>query len=73
MGNLSFSTAYRISECYISQILKSVLKVMRTELVPILIKPASQNDFKRIEREFWEKWNTNCVGVIDGKRVNQGT
>lgn len=43
---------------------------MRQKLVPILIKPASQNDFKRIEREFWEQWNIpNCIGGIDGKHV----
>ncbi|XP_063529063.1 uncharacterized protein LOC134749074 [Cydia strobilella] len=64
----SLSLAYRISESYIARIVKHVLNVMRQKLVPLLMKPPSPNDFKRIEQEFWHRWNVpNCAGGIDGK------
>lgn len=32
--------------------------------------PPTEQDFKNIEKEFWEKWNMpNCVSSIDGKHV----
>lgn len=43
---------------------------MRQKLVPILMKTPTQDDFKRIEQDFWQKWNIpNCIGGIDGKNV----
>lgn len=47
-----------------------VLKALREKLVPVLMPPPTKKDFKRIEQEFWQKWNIpNCVGGIDGKHV----
>ena len=66
----SLSYSYRISESYLSRILKRVLKVLRQELVPLLMKPLEENDFTVVETCFWHKWNIpNCVGGIDGKHV----
>lgn len=66
----SLSYSYRISESYISRIVKRVLKVLRQELVPLLMKPLEENDFTVVETCFWHKWNIpNCVGGIDGKHV----
>lgn len=34
------------------------------------MSPPTDNDFKVIENNFWQKWNIpNCVGGIDGKHV----
>jgi len=39
-------------------------------LMPVLLPPLTENDFKTRASEFWERWNfPNCVGAIDGKHV----
>ncbi|XP_047097018.1 uncharacterized protein LOC124711156 [Schistocerca piceifrons] len=64
----SLSFAYRISPSYISRGVKNVLKILRIRLLPMLMLPSTESDFRRIEEEFWLKCNTpNGVGAIDGK------
>ncbi|XP_045778131.1 protein ALP1-like [Maniola jurtina] len=66
----SLSFQYRISRSYISRMVKRVLHLLRLKLVAICMPPPTKNDFQRIEREFWDKWNMpNCVGSIDGKHI----
>ncbi|XP_047104997.1 putative nuclease HARBI1 [Schistocerca piceifrons] len=66
----SLSFAYRISPYYISRVVKNVLKILRIRLLPMLMPPSIESDFRRIEEEFWLKCNIpNCVGAIDGKHV----
>lgn len=46
------------------------MKVLKQKLMPIAMPPPTKNDFKRIEKDFWEKWNMpNCISSIDGKHV----
>ncbi|KAI8440772.1 hypothetical protein MSG28_009100 [Choristoneura fumiferana] len=66
----SLSFVYRISKSYISRVIRDVLKVLKQKLMPIAMPPSTKNDFKRIEKDFWEKWNMpNCISSIDGKHV----
>lgn len=38
--------------------------------MPIAMPPPTTNDFKKIAKDFWEKWNMpNCISSIDGKHV----
>lgn len=38
--------------------------------MPIAMPSPTTEDFKRIEKLMWEKWNIpNCVSSIDGKHV----
>lgn len=66
----SLSFAYRISDSYISTIIRKVLRLLREKLLPIAMPSPTTEDFKRIEKLMWEKWNIpNCVSSIDGKHV----
>ncbi|XP_050517993.1 uncharacterized protein LOC126892490 [Diabrotica virgifera virgifera] len=66
----SLSFQYRISKSYISRIVKSVLKCLKDKLLPVLMTVPTENDFKCVEQDFWQKWNIpNCIGGIDDKHV----
>ncbi|XP_056645489.1 uncharacterized protein LOC130450845 isoform X2 [Diorhabda sublineata] len=54
----------------ISQIVKEVLKHLKTVLVPIFMPIPKESDFRLISEGFWDKWQfPNCTGAIDGKHV----
>lgn len=64
----SLSFEFRISPSYISQIVKEVLKHLKTVLVPIFMPIPKESDFRLISEGFWDKWQfPNCTGAIDGK------
>lgn len=66
----SLAFNFRISHCEISNIVKDVLRALCENLMPVLLPPPTENDFKTRASEFWERWNfPNCVGAIDGKHV----
>ncbi|XP_008189913.1 uncharacterized protein LOC103311881 [Acyrthosiphon pisum] len=65
----SLAFNFRISHCEISNIVKEVLAICKN-LMPVLLPPPTENDFKTRASEFWERLNfPNCVGAIDGKHV----
>lgn len=66
----SLAFSFRISQSYISRIIRLVLKSLSERLTPILLPPPTKENLKQIAMEFWIKWNfPNCVGAIDGKHI----
>ncbi|KAL4103856.1 hypothetical protein QTP88_019191 [Uroleucon formosanum] len=66
----SLAFAFRISQSYITRIVRLVLKSLSNRLTPILLPSPTKNDMVEISKEFWEKWNfLNCAGAIDGKHI----
>ncbi|XP_060855835.1 uncharacterized protein LOC132933587 [Metopolophium dirhodum] len=66
----SLSFAFRISHCYLSNIIKNTLNILKIKLVPLFLKNAHTIDFKQAATEFAYKWNfPNCIAAIDGKHI----
>lgn len=66
----SLSFAFRISHCYLSNIVRNTLLLLKTKLVPRFLKSSNTIDFKQKAEEFAYKWNfPNCIAAIDGKHI----
>jgi len=66
----SLAFSFRISQSYISRIVRLVLKIVSERLTPILLPPPTKENLKQIAMDFWVKWNfPNCVGAIDRKHI----
>lgn len=66
----SLAFAFRISQSYLTRIIRMVLQSLSIHLTPILLKMPTKDDLIQISEEFWKRWNfPNCVGAIDGKHI----
>lgn len=66
----SLAFSFRISQSYITRIIRLVLKYLSIRLTPILLSPPTKDGLKIIAENFWKRWNfPNCVGAIDGKHI----
>lgn len=66
----SLAFAFRISQSYITRIVRLVLESLSNRLTPILLPTPTKEDMVEISKDFWKKWNfPNCVGAIDGKHI----
>lgn len=66
----SLSFSFRISRSWIGQILKEVMRAMKSRLFQTAIPPPTLDDFKSNELEFQQRWNfPNALGCLDGKHV----
>jgi len=66
----SLAFSYRISQSYITRIIRLVLKYLGIRLTHILLSPPTKDGLKIIAENFWKRWNfPNCVGAIDGKHI----
>lgn len=66
----SLAFNFRISHCEISNTVRDVLQAICENLMPVLLPPPTENDFKTRASEFLDRWNfANCVGAIDGKHI----
>jgi len=60
----SLAFAFRISQSYISRIIKQVLESMSNRFTPVLLLPPTKEGMILIADEFWKRWNfLNCVGA----------
>jgi len=67
---LSVALAYRVGESTAHNIIKETCAVLAQVLLPIYMKAPSENDWKRISKDFLAEWNLpNCIGAIDGKHI----
>ncbi|KAL5457184.1 hypothetical protein EMCRGX_G034429 [Ephydatia muelleri] len=70
-SQVSLSFSFRLGRSTVSTILSETCGVIWDVLVKEYVKaPSSVDDWKRISREFYLKWNfPNCIGAIDGKHI----
>ena len=54
----------------VHEIVHEVCDVLWDVLTPTEMPPPTEDDWRRIEQEFYEYWNfPNCLGALDGKHV----
>lgn len=65
---LSFT--FRMGATTVSAIVRETVKAIWDVLQPIHMKSPTENAFKLIAKDFFDKWNfPNCIGAIDGKHI----
>lgn len=54
----------------VSSIVRETVEIIWEELQPIHMKTPTEDSWKMIAKQFYEKWNfPNCLGAIDGKHI----
>uniref|UniRef100_A0A8C6T222 DDE Tnp4 domain-containing protein n=1 Tax=Neogobius melanostomus TaxID=47308 RepID=A0A8C6T222_9GOBI len=67
----SLALQYRLGVSTVSSIVHSALEAIETHMLGTQIPAPTEEMWRAVSAGFWEKWNfPNCIGVIDGKRVN---
>ncbi|KYN23210.1 hypothetical protein ALC57_04376 [Trachymyrmex cornetzi] len=70
---VSLSYQFRIGKSTVSKIILETTTAIWNVLQPIVLKQPTEHDWKRIAKEFNDKWNfVNCIGAIDGKHYYSG-
>lgn len=63
--------SFKIGKSTVRQIILETCDVIWDTLYPIYVKPPTENDYKRIAKEFETLWQMpNCLGAVDGKHIN---
>lgn len=66
----SLAMSYRIGKSTVSGIIQETCEAIWKVLQPQVLEQPSQQDWIKIEDEFFKKWNfPHCIGAIDGKHV----
>ena len=66
----SLAMSYRIGKSTVSDIIQETYEDIWEVLQPQILEQSSQQDWIKIENEFFKKWNfPYCVGAIDEKHV----
>ncbi|KAK4887349.1 hypothetical protein RN001_003620 [Aquatica leii] len=66
----SIASGYKIGRSTASTVIREVTEVIWNVLNEVVLKPLKHDDFKKIERQFSEKWGLpHTLGAIDGKHV----
>ena len=61
---------FRVGVSKVHEIVHEVCDTIWNVLQPLEMASPTEDDWKRIENEFYELWNfPNCVGAADGKHV----
>ncbi|XP_018370117.1 PREDICTED: uncharacterized protein LOC108765771 isoform X2 [Trachymyrmex cornetzi] len=62
--------SYRIGKSTVSGIIQETCEAIWEVLQPQVLEQPSQQDWIKIEDEFFKRWNfPHCIGAIDGKHV----
>lgn len=70
MAFRQLALSFRISKSSVSTIVIEVCKAIWDNLNSIHLPTPTIEDFKSIEKEFYEKWDyPNCIGSLDGKHI----
>lgn len=65
----SLSFLFRISQPYITRIVKEVFRAIKENMFSAMMQP-TREQFVLIANEFFKKWNfPNVIGCLDGKHV----
>lgn len=68
-SHASLGFAFRISQSWVSTIIKDVLRSIRENMIFALPQP-SKDQFISISEEFYAKWHfPNVIGCLDGKHI----
>ena len=66
----SLGNRFRIAPSTIHNIVKETCNAIWDALLPTEMPPPTEDDWKRIEKQFATRWNfPNCVGAVDGKHI----
>lgn len=67
---LSVALAYRVGESTAHMIVKETCSIIANVLMPICMKPPTEEKWNEICSDFLALWNLpNCIGAIDGKHI----
>lgn len=67
---MSLDFSFRVSQSWISKIIRSVFAAIRKHMMSLYLKQKSTTELLHISMEFEKLWNfPNVVGAIDGKHV----
>ena len=70
MQNTSIAYNFQMGVSTARQIILDVCTTICDVLAPIYMPVPSEDKWKSIADEFYERWNfPNCIGAIDGKHV----
>ncbi|XP_025420698.1 uncharacterized protein LOC112690816 [Sipha flava] len=62
----SFRLGHSIVQSIVFEVCSAIISKLKEEYLSI----PSEEDWKRIAKEFWDIWNfSNCIGALDGKHV----
>ncbi|XP_025405334.1 uncharacterized protein LOC112679660, partial [Sipha flava] len=62
----SFRSGHKTVQSIVLEVCSAIISKLKEECLLI----PSEEDWKRIAKEFWDIWNfTNCIGALDGKHV----
>lgn len=68
---VTVSESYRRGLSTVQNVIRETCNVIWEILSPIYVKVPDQDDWKKIENEFWTSWNfPNCFGALDGKHID---
>ena len=66
----TLANRFRVGVSKVHKIIHEVCDAIWDVLQPLEMAPPTEQDWQRIEKEFYELWNfPNCLGVADGKHV----
>jgi len=69
---VSLSYQFRIGKSTVSKIISETTTAIWNILQRIVLKQPTEDDWKKIAKEFNDKWNfVNCIGAIDGNILIQ--
>ena len=66
----TLANRFRVGVSKVHEIIHEVCDAIWDVLQPLEMAPPTEQDWQRIEKEFYELWNfPNCLGAADGKHV----
>lgn len=61
---------FRIGRSTVYKIIPETCEAIIKALQPIYLPPVTQEDWRNVANDFYEKWNfPNCIGALGGKHV----
>lgn len=69
-SEVSLDFAFRVSQSWISVIVRSVFRAIRKHMMSVYLMQKTTSELYQISKEFERMWDfPNVVGAIDGKHV----
>jgi len=65
----TIATSYRLGHSTVQSIVIQVCEAIIQNLMSITMPKPIVAQWRKIAEEFWDIWNPNCIGALDGKHV----